>query len=422
MRNEILSALCAVALLGNPAGAQAPSSAASDHDATTGDEAGDFGNEEAGASVASEADGVEVGEAPPRDGKVDPGNPQVPGQVHTVATGDTLWDLSQKYLGSPWYWPKVWSYNPEIANPHSLNPGNRVRFFSGGGEEGPARVDVIDVDEPIGGADSPDAISMGEESDEVQVIGKIGYTPRTTHKVIHEAFVSSRELEETGVIHSSFAESNMLSYPDTVYLKFKKKGQIRVGEKYVVFHTVGEVKHPRTRSQFGYLTKFLGTLKVQKISPNGIVTAQIIDSWDEIRRGDMVGPFGEKMIESIAVAPNEKDLTGIVVTALVPGLAIMAEHHYIVIDKGNKDGVKPGNTFQVLRQGDPNAIDFWDPTIQRDDSELPEEQIAACITVDVKDNASTCLLTRSLREVLPGDRVVMRLPEADASQKVSSAR
>src|SRR5438445_564068 len=27
---------------------------------------------------------------------------------HTVEKGDTLWDLSQKYLGSPWYWPKVW--------------------------------------------------------------------------------------------------------------------------------------------------------------------------------------------------------------------------------------------------------------------------------------------------------------------------
>src|SRR5688500_12978771 len=31
--------------------------------------------------------------------------PEKPGTVHTIVRGDTLWDLSQSYLGSPWYWP-----------------------------------------------------------------------------------------------------------------------------------------------------------------------------------------------------------------------------------------------------------------------------------------------------------------------------
>ncbi len=26
-----------------------------------------------------------------------------PGEMHTVVRGDTLWDLSQQYLGTPWY-------------------------------------------------------------------------------------------------------------------------------------------------------------------------------------------------------------------------------------------------------------------------------------------------------------------------------
>src|ERR1035437_9153443 len=57
------------------------------------------------------------------------GQASAPGTQHRVEKGDTLWDLSQKFLGSPWYWPKVWSYNPEIANPHWIYPGNEVRFF-----------------------------------------------------------------------------------------------------------------------------------------------------------------------------------------------------------------------------------------------------------------------------------------------------
>ncbi|MEL6187221.1 MAG: LysM peptidoglycan-binding domain-containing protein, partial [Myxococcota bacterium] len=40
------------------------------------------------------------------------------GDAHAVRQGDTLWDLCAKYLNSPWYWPKIWSYNPQLTNPH----------------------------------------------------------------------------------------------------------------------------------------------------------------------------------------------------------------------------------------------------------------------------------------------------------------
>src|SRR5215471_16429424 len=110
---------------------------------------------------------------PPPDQADQPGNAaaEVPGQVHTVVRGDTLWDLSQHYLGTPWYWPKVWSYNPAIANPHWIYPGNQVRFF-GSGEEVPARVDAASSNGPS----SPDAIDI-EDRTEVQLTGRIGYQP-----------------------------------------------------------------------------------------------------------------------------------------------------------------------------------------------------------------------------------------------------
>ncbi|MBC7174262.1 MAG: LysM peptidoglycan-binding domain-containing protein, partial [Polyangiaceae bacterium] len=38
--------------------------------------------------------------------------------AHTVRRGDTLWDITGFYYGNPWEWPRVWSYNPEITNPH----------------------------------------------------------------------------------------------------------------------------------------------------------------------------------------------------------------------------------------------------------------------------------------------------------------
>ena len=52
------------------------------------------------------------------------------GRVHTVRTGDTLWDVSNAYLGTAWVWPSVWNDNDDILNPHLIMPGERLWISS----------------------------------------------------------------------------------------------------------------------------------------------------------------------------------------------------------------------------------------------------------------------------------------------------
>ena len=47
-------------------------------------------------------------------------------QQYTVATGDTLWDISAKYLREPWHWPQLWQANPQVENPDLIYPGDRL--------------------------------------------------------------------------------------------------------------------------------------------------------------------------------------------------------------------------------------------------------------------------------------------------------
>ena len=53
-------------------------------------------------------------------------------ELHVVRSGDTLWDICFYYFNDPWQWPKVWSYNPQITNPHWIYPGDLVRLLPRG--------------------------------------------------------------------------------------------------------------------------------------------------------------------------------------------------------------------------------------------------------------------------------------------------
>jgi len=41
---------------------------------------------------------------------------------HTIVKGDTLWDLSTRYLENPWLWPELWEQNTHIENPDLIFP------------------------------------------------------------------------------------------------------------------------------------------------------------------------------------------------------------------------------------------------------------------------------------------------------------
>lgn len=49
-------------------------------------------------------------------------------QHYVVKKGDTLWDISKMYLRSPWKWKQLWQWNPNIANPDLIYPGDNLKL------------------------------------------------------------------------------------------------------------------------------------------------------------------------------------------------------------------------------------------------------------------------------------------------------
>lgn len=50
---------------------------------------------------------------------------------YVVVQGDNLWQISKRLFGSGFYYPKIWSLNPYITNPHLIEPGMTLLFTTG---------------------------------------------------------------------------------------------------------------------------------------------------------------------------------------------------------------------------------------------------------------------------------------------------
>ncbi len=344
-----------------------------------------------------------------------------PPDTYTIRPGDTLWDLSGRFLNNPWYWPKVWSYNPDISNPHWISPGNTLRFFPSG-EEGAVEVVPVTPDEPVAEEETPEPRELEDlsradmkappsdvERDVVSVSRPFGYTQPRNAAARHDAFVTARELDESGTIKASFEEKEMLSFKDGAYVAFRKPAPVKVGETYTIFRTLRQVNHPVTNDALGFETVILGKAKVvavDKTAASVVITA----SYDVIERGDRLGPWVESdAYRIVKPKPNAKKLKGYIVGAPQEFVTQHAQQQVVFLDRGKAEGVEEGNRFTVVRSGDPSGLSVdamrWDDT-------LPIEDVGTLLVVDVKDHSSTALVTRSLVELRSGDRVEMRVADA----------
>jgi len=175
---------------------------------------------------------------PPPDSDIHP----VPGtpEEYTIVKGDTLWDLSQKFLNNPWYWPKIWSLNPGIENPHWIYPGNKLHIVPGeGGPQAPAQVQEeqpgLDAtarnapeeeagaspDVSVSPPSSPDLDVVSRNSREgnsalrsVSASGKLAFIPPPAVSARSGGLVSPEELKNAGTLEASFEEKELLATYD----------------------------------------------------------------------------------------------------------------------------------------------------------------------------------------------------------------
>jgi hypothetical protein len=308
-------------------------------------------------------------------------------ESHVVQKGDTLWDLSARYYRNGYGWPKLWSFNPQITNPHWIYPGDLVRLVAPG--------------EPLAAAPTPAPGTGFEPQPRLTTTTRRGggFTLRQT------GFIEEKELAQAGKIVGSKEEKKMLATLDEAYVAFPKdKGLPRNGERFTIYHPTRVVKHPLSGKKLGWMVEILGEGEVRAVTDSGVARIMIIDAINPIWRGYIVGPL-RRQFKSVSPRASAADQSGVVVATLRPQMLIGADE-VVFMDRGRNDRIEVGNRLLVTRRGDGDQpVLHYGPL---DDARFPREDVAEVLVVDVGDQISTGLVTRAVKEAEIGDRVESR--------------
>jgi hypothetical protein len=332
------------------------------------------------------------------------------GRMHTVVPGDTLWDITETYLGTPWIWPSVWKEN-EISNPHVIEPGEIIWITERGMRkltpEEAARIALLS-DEEAAGAETPasvtDAMPDHENAD----------TSRDTHDPfasldgdgadierligfpgLHRfSFISPQELRGAGAVLGSHEQSYWVSQERRTIVSLGE-GQVHVGDRYTIFRTRRRVRHPETGRELGFFVQNLGTAEITEIHPESSFV-KVLSSYSEIEPGDRLIPY-EAEQEEFPVSPTELAYKGMVV-AKQPYRLWAGEGDVVLIDRGSFDGVTVGNELEVFRAG----REVLDP-VSGSHVLVPDDIVGKMFVLKVGPNTSLALIRFSKMEIQVGD-------------------
>jgi hypothetical protein len=306
-----------------------------------------------------------------------------------VRRGDTLWDICFFYFNDPWQWPKIWSYNPQITNPHWIYPGDLVRLLPRGMfVQAPARAPA----EPDSAAPAapPDALPAPQRRLEVGIK--------------QTAFIEKSDLDASITITGAVDEKVLLGAGDQVYLSYPASKPPRVGERYSIYVPNNVVKSGG--SEVGAYVRVLGSLQVQSVKQDKQARGVILDANQEIERGAKVGPLVKTFRTVPPVAPRV-DAQGTVVAMLTYD-QLVGQGEVVFVDLGRRSGVEVGNRMFVVRRGDalPRPMNRQ---AGQDDRQFPARALGEIVIVDVGDRISVGLVTLAVQEMNIGDLVMMQV-------------
>ena len=312
---------------------------------------------------------------------------------YVVKRGDTLWDISKRFLKDPWLWPEVWYINPKIRNPHLIYPGDViVLYFDENGKP------FITLD-GAGGYVPPSRVKTVKLSPEVryETLDKsINTIPRAAIAPFlgGARVVSEQDMKHAPYIVSSYEQHLVTGTGDRIYaLGIRDKS---IGT-YDVVRPIGEYRDPGTGELLGYEVGRVADARLVQFGKNEETpsTLDVTRAYQEIFNSDILLPMEEQKLDfNFIPRPPVEEVKGEIMSVF-QGVAQIGQYNIVVLNVGEREGIEPGHVLAIYQRGvrvrDPNKIWMWDTV------DLPDERAGILMVFRVYDKMSYALVMEAQR-------------------------
>lgn len=334
--------------------------------------------------------------------------------TYVVRKGDTLWDISARFLKKPWLWPEIWQANPQVKNPHLIYPGDVLSL---------AYLDRVTA-QPGPRQDAPiNAVPLADVEPFLKNLNVVDSFKELPYVV---------GLEDNRLRASSGENAYVLGLPDT-----------QPGQRYMVVRPTVRYGQPKPTDDLdangnaiaggGNLWKdFVATndrrellgYELAKVNigtvthvPGGKVeaaTLRLEDSGREVRAGDRLVPVQANPydLQFIPHAPATAPAPGhLRVLAVTDTFTSGGPRDVIAISGGSRDGIDNGTVFSIWRSGSHVAHRMRYPNSSRADDALktgagrvalPDEYAAHAMVFRTFDKVSYALIMEGTKPARVG--------------------
>ena len=356
---------------------------------------------------------------------------------YVVVKGDTLWDISGRFLDQPWQWPAIWQANPQIENPHLIYPGDVVSLVYVDG--------IPQLLLSRGGADRADVPGTVRLSPQVRIIDNddaINAIPlaRIEPFLRDVRVLSPSEFEglpyivanENDRISATFSdvtyarglnaqvgEEYAVVRLSSIYDRIKEDGEIRRVLPQENWKRVQNVKNPnvsiwnetlpwdkRPQNPVGYEVFEVSRVLVRQTGDISVL--DVIRDRTEINVGDFILPVDSRGYDS-KFFPHAMDNVpeDLRILATKDSLYGVGQNQIVSLSAGSSQGLESGHVFSVFRPGmevDDRVGYRYGSFAEEAHPHLPADYRALVMVFRTFDNISYAM-------VMSGDNVVRAFDE-----------
>jgi hypothetical protein len=307
---------------------------------------------------------------------------------YVVVKGDTLWDISGKFLDSPWLWPEIWHVNPQIENPHLIYPGDMISLV------------YVDGKPQLRIQRGKGTFKLSPKARVERLDTAIPTIPIDTIQqfLTQPLVVDENTMEDAAYVVSSAGEHLIVGAGDRIYVRGIDADQ---GSRYNVFRPGDAYVDPDTNEVLGYEALYLGDGHSERFGDPS--TVKLDRTTREINIGDRVMPMSQEDVHAYFSPHASKDDVKGTIIAVVDGVSQIGQYQVVVINRGARENVDVGTVFAIEQRG--ASIPDQVSENPKDVVKLPDERAGLLMVFRTFDKVSFGLIMKATSSLHVGDRL-----------------